>query len=532
MKRNNLLYILLGSVLSLSSCSDFLDTMPDNRAEINTESKITNLLVSAYPTSTDVVMSEMASDNAMDNGARYNSTTEDKAQEESYLWQEITSTGNDSPKRYWDACYNAIAAANQALQAIDDMGNPDNLKAQRGEALLCRAYGHFALANLFCLPYNPDTADKDFGLPYSMAPETEVAPKYERGTMKELYEKIDNDIEAALPLVNDEIYSVPKYHFNRKAAYAFATRFNLYYKKLDKVIEYADVVLGAVPEKVLKNWYKIVIESGTPNWDNRVDLYINASEPANLLLLPVSSSWGYWGGPYDLGTRYGHSNEEICKKETGRAKGMWGAHYYLLPYKNMWGSNQTIAVSKIGGYFQYTDKVNGIGYRKNVILAFSTDETLLCRAEAYALKGELDKAVIDINHWLSTHTRMFADYSSPTPADKPLQVTKDQIIKFYSAIECMPLDNSKRTIKKEINPIGFKIASGDQKEMVQCILHLRRIETLHEGLRWQDIKRYRIEISHNRDGQANDELKADDPRRAFQLPADVINAGLQANPRN
>ena len=70
---------------------------------------------------------------------------------------------------------------------------------------------------------------KDMGIPYSIAPETQVKPNYTRGTMKELYEKINDDIEEALPLVNDEIYSVPKYHFNKKAAYAFGARFNLYY---------------------------------------------------------------------------------------------------------------------------------------------------------------------------------------------------------------------------------------------------------------------------------------------------------------
>jgi len=529
MKKNSLLYILAGSIVTLASCADFLDTMPDNRAEVNTESKITNLLVSAYPSKTDVALTEMASDNAVDNGSRY--SIEDKAQEEAYLWKDITSTGNDSPKSYWDVCYNAIASANQALKAIEEMGNPANLQAQRGEALMCRAYGHFALANFFCLPYNPETAEHDLGIPYSDKPETEVAPSYQRGNMKDLYAKINEDIEEALPLVNDAIYKVPKYHFNKKAAYAFAARFNLYYKKLDNVIKYANVVLGAVPQKMLKNWYGIVIESGTPNWDNRVDAYINASDPANLLLLPVSSSWGYWGGPYNIGTRYGHS-KDLCMVETGRAIGMWGNHQQLLPFKNVWGMDQKFAVGKIGGYFFYTDKVNGIGYRKNVILTFSADETLLCRAEAYALKGMLNEATVDINSWLSTHTRMFADPNKPTPGDVPLQVTTEEIVNFYKAIKCMPLDNSERTIKKEINPIGFTLAEGDQKEIIQCILHLRRIETIHEGLRWQDIKRYRIEISHNREGLTNDVLAADDPRRAFQLPADVISAGLEANPRN
>ena len=58
--------------------------------------------------------------------------------------------------------------------------------------------------------------------------------------------------------------------------------------------------------------------------------------------------------------------------------------------------------------------------------------------------------------------------------------------------------------------------------MIQCILHLRRIENIHEGLRWNDIKRYCIEISHNRDGKENDILKLNDPHRAIQLPQDVI----------
>lgn len=181
-----------------------------------------------------------------------------------------------------------------------------------------------------------------------------------------------------------------------------------------------------------------------------------------------------------------------------------------------------MVVTKVGGYFQYTDKVNGIGYRKNVIVIFSADETLLCRAEAYALKGAafLDKATEDINIWLASHTL------------GGLQVTTQEIADFYGAIPCMPLDNSTRSVKKEINPRGFTVTEGNQKEVIQCILHLRRIETIHEGLRWQDIKRYGIEISHNREGLSNDILRVDDPRRALQLPQDVINAGLKANPRN
>ena len=63
------------------------------------------------------------------------------------------------------------------------------------------------------------------------------------------------------------------------------------------------------------------------------------------------------------------------------------------------------------------------------------------------------------------------------------------------------------------------------------ILQLRRIETYMQGLRFQDIKRYGIEITHLLDGEDNIYFKAGDLRGALQLPAEVIEAGLEANPR-
>lgn len=504
-------------MFALVSCNKFLDTMPDNRAELNSADKVRSILVSAYPNNSDYVMTEMASDNAMDNSAKF--TIEDKAQEESYLWQDITSTNNDSPKSYFDACYGAVAAANQALDAIEKLGNTKDLQAQKGEALMCRAYGHFLLANLFCLPYNPETADKDLGMPYSFAPETQVKPKYTRGTMKTLYENINADIEAALPLINDEIYKIPKYHFNKKAAYAFAARFNLYYHNYDKVIEYANVVLGDVPSKMLRDWASI--RNSASNWGLRVDMYISANEPANLLLSTVSSSWGYWGGPYNLGKRYGHA-KPIFTTESVRTSGLWGTYSVLYPASSVWGYDEKLVVTKIGGYFEYTDKVNGIGYRRNVNVRFSTNETLLCRAEAYALKKDYDKAAADISLWIRANSSVNKEF------------TKDDIVNFYSKINDMPTivtNDNQRTVRKKINPRGFIVEDGDQLNIIQCILHLRRIETVHEGLRWQDIKRYGIEIAHNRDGLEPDVLKVDDPRRAFQLPLDVIDAGLEPNPR-
>jgi hypothetical protein len=72
--------------------------------------------------------------------------------------------------------------------------------------------------------------------------------------------------------------------------------------------------------------------------------------------------------------------------------------------------------------------------------------------------------------------------------------------------------------------------------MLYCILHFRRIETMFEGLRWFDIKRYGILVRHVYRGPTDasstvDELEWNDPRRVLQIPRNVINAGYPSTDR-
>ena len=94
---------------------------------------------------------------------------------------------------------------------------------------------------------------------------------------------------------------------------------------------------------------------------------------------------------------------------------------------------------------------------------------------------------------------------------------------------------NKPTIKKRLHP-DFEIEyGGTQENLLHTILQARRVMTLHEGLRWGDIKRYGITVYRrtveNRKITVTDSLVAGDPRRAIQLPSDVISAGLKPNPR-
>lgn len=520
MKKLIICGMVLMTSLAFTSCDSFLDTLPDNRAEVNNETKITNLLVSAYPQSYPVVLWEMSSDNVMDNGSMYG--VENKATEDAYLWKEITYTATDSPQSLWNHCYMSIAAANQALQAIEELGGGERLNPQKGEALMCRAFAHFILANTFCEAYNPNTADSKLGIPYATKLEDEVAPQYSRGTLAETYQNIEKDLQQALPLIDDNLYKVSKYHFNKKAAYAFAARFYLFYvqqdkSNYDKVITYANAVLGSDPTKMVRNYENELGMYDNPS--NLADAYINAKTSANLMLQSIYSNWPTIYGPTIVNQRYGMARE-ICEGETLWAPGVWGSATNLF-YESLNGMTQKLSFPKYGSYMEYTDKQNGVGYMHTVIDVFTAEETLLCRAEAEIMKGTAyyEQAAADLNVWVKAHA------ASP---EKVSEYTWRQYVNYYTNLNYS--SESTRTPKKKLNHPLFTLDSY-QENFIHALLHIRRMECIHSGMRWLDVKRWGIEITHNREGQSSDQLTKNDLRRAIQLPLDVISSGLEANPR-
>lgn len=517
---------LYTSVLSLAgllfSCDDFLDKVPDNRTELNTEKSIAKILVSAYPEAGYCEIAEMHSDNIDENSKLL--TYLFRIDEDMYHWRETTEEGQDTPNSLWQSCYQAIAAANQALKAIERMGNPASLTPQKGEALVCRAYAHYTLASIFCKAYSSH-AENDLGIPYMCELETTVAPKYERGTLTETYQKIAADLEAGLPLIDDNAYQKPKYHFNKKAAYAFAARFYLNYMQPDfsncqKVIDAANMVLGKNAAENLRDWKSLGLLSA--NYDVQPNAYINADNPANLLLL---SSYSYWPLVADPG--YGacqkYCSNNITAAENCKSTGPWGAqtNYWQEPFAP--GSSIKNGFRRLALYQEITSGNSMLGHM--IFPAFTTDETLLCRAEAYALLKRYDEAAADIDTWQKAFTKNTAT------------LTKESIDAFYAALpyyEPGNIDNP--SVKKELNP-DFEVLPGMQENLIHCILHARRILTLEEGARWFDIKRYGIVIYRRyfegtRLMGITDQMDVDDPRRAIQIPANVVSAGMEPNPRN
>ncbi|HEX8574937.1 MAG TPA: RagB/SusD family nutrient uptake outer membrane protein, partial [Flavobacterium sp.] len=229
------LFFLLIAGIS-SSCDDFLSEVPDNRTQLDTPEKIAEVLVNAYPQGNYMEFAETMSDNVFDSGDLPR-TTQNNSQY--YNWQMVELTDRDTPTFYWNACYNAIAHANQALDAIKKLNYDPKLNPQRGEALLCRAYAHFMLVTFWSQRYDPATAQTALGIPYVLEPEDVLVKKYTRNTVAEVYDYIQQDLEEGLQYVtNDyENQSIARFHFNKAAANAFASRFYLMKGDWQKVID-------------------------------------------------------------------------------------------------------------------------------------------------------------------------------------------------------------------------------------------------------------------------------------------------------
>ena len=526
--RYNIVLVAFALLLSMTGC-DFLDKNPDMRASIDSKEKVQLLLVSAYTSSNFAAICEFSSDQVVDNNApdktgHCNALSPlDRMYDEIFAWETIKSDGEqDSPKYIWDRCYSAIATCNQALKAIEKLEEQGiNMDAEKGEALVSRAYHHFILVNVFCHTWKDEIQSKqDLGITYMTEPETTVAPHYERGTVFDTYEAIQADLEAGIPLIDDSYYSVPRYHFNVKAAHAFAARFYLYKREYEKALFHANTVLTTDDATVLANLYdaKTGRELGDPEQEQL--LWIDPSASYNLLLNTTGSIIFYTVFP--TYGRYQHNGEASDYSTLGSGP-CWSSQFPGFP---LWMYNQNYGCfcAKLWYVFEYTDKVNLVGYPHGITRAFTTNETLLCRAEAKAMLNDLEGAANDLRMWCQSYN---ANGRMDTLPDGNVDLTVEKINKFYRS------DANSHFVPElhntDISP-SFTISEA-QRPLIHCVLHCRRIETLHDGLRWFDIKRYGIEITHQRGTEPLRTLVWNDDRRAIQLPQDVRIAGMTPNPR-
>lgn len=555
MKATKIIYALsVAGTLVLSSCgSDFLDTPTDSRVELDNNEKLKMLLSSSYPLNNYGWPCELMSDNMEDNnapdeeGMRYNLRPYDRGDDEMFRWDVcVSNTSSDSPSSIWESHYHAAAGANAVLDVLDKWDKEGKLTdeqlAIKGEALLIRSYCHFILAQVFCHPYRGDAVSETLlGIPYIKKPETTVKPDYPRGTLKETYDNIRADLEEGLPLIDNSIYEIPKYHFNKAAADAFAARFYLVVRQYDKCLEHCDAAFGGPdvdPSTMMNTIFK---QLGNFYYISDFGKYAQGSDKArNLMLIATySSSFRHYAG----GTRYGVVRDALNSTIHGSSPA-WSSFKFKLSngkggtftmhpcFNGACGSNGKAEygnyfAGNISEQFEITDKIASIGYAHVTRSEFTTEEVLLTRAEAKLFLGDINGALADVSIWEKARRD---SPSAEGEQDRFVDLTIDNIRKFY--VDKDPGYGIAKTINiDQICPSNWSISSPEEMGMLQCIQHFRRIEMIHTGMRWFDIKRLGLEYDRKIGKDFVDHLGIFDERKAVQIPAEIVAAGMQQNPR-
>jgi hypothetical protein len=468
--------------------------------------------------------------------------------EETYCWEDITSYSSgedDTPLEIWDRYYYGIATANHAIAAMQQMSSDpahdSRISYSWGEAHLLRAYCHFVLVNVFAEAYKDETQSaNDWGIPYVTISEDVVKidygqPQY-RKSVAEVYKLIEKDIKEGIDLIDESKYKVPAYHFNHNAAYAFAARFYLYKRDYENCKKYADMALGANPATSLRKW--ATMSANTIN--TLLNDYNDEKAVCNYLLQTTYSLQDRMLSACRYAINSGARSVKVKMARTGKDSTVTVAATKDLLYEGggpnwssrvpafdgkifRWsaGSEYGSWLFRVYEYFEYSNKIAGIGFVHIIYQPFTAEETLLCRAEAKLYLGDRAGAIQDLEAW--TASKMI---------DSPL--TQDKINRKYAGTP------DKNIFVNDMHPdkmsSEFKVLTGDDLNVLNCILHFRRIETMFEGLRWFDIKRYGITVTHvyrgPRDYDATcDVLDWNDSRRIVQIPYNAIDAGYPSTDR-
>ena len=497
MKRNISLLLFATAAWLFIGCNDFLDKSPDSEldVDINSEEKIAELLTGAYPEASYIPFLEPRTDNVEErvNGVH------SRLNESMFFWEDYDQEDLDTPLNYWNACYKGIAQANKALELLSRYPKSERVKALYGEAFLLRAYLHFMLVNIWSEPYGGKSTNP--GIPYITKPEKNALVDYQRGTVNEVYAKIEKDLKLGISLVSDTYYKHPKFHFNKKAAYAFASRFYLMKGEWKEVIAYADYVLGGDPKTQLRPWRQYANEL---EFNHK---YAAAGEPANLLLTTTESRLARTTPSEKYGSTFNTVDKIFAQKGIEG-----GGDYAKMNFIGTYIFTSSAAPVTTGRYLAKFDELSNSEstgtkprglYVTNVL--FTVDEVLLNRMEAYAMLKNYSHAIDDFLQYMQ------GKFGFMPSVDRAVYTsTNSNNYNIYTPFYGLTLK---------------------QLAMVKLFLDFRQKEFYQEGLRWFDIRRFHLAVKRSSKSSYYFPLEKEDLRKVLQIPTEAIQRGLTANPR-
>ncbi|WP_270090347.1 RagB/SusD family nutrient uptake outer membrane protein [Sphingobacterium sp. SYP-B4668] len=285
----------------------------------------------------------------------------------------------------WNQLFSQVLIANIVLEGLEAIepaaAEVDRWRYTKGAAYFLRAKAFFGLAEVFCLPYDAQTADVDLGLPLRL--HSDIKRTTPRASLADTYAQIIKDLKQSEELIDFDGVWPNKLRPTKLTVLAMLARVCLSQRKYVEAMDHANNALLRYPNLLDYNGV-MVFKLDNP------ELLSHAITVSGETMLTTSS--GVMHVDSILYNSY-HAND--LRK--------------TLLYKVMPDSRVTLNTT----YSTLTYPFTGL----------ATDELYLIRAEGYARKGELALAAKDINTLLvkryktGTYTPItFADSESALAA--------------------------------------------------------------------------------------------------------------------
>jgi hypothetical protein len=338
------------------------------------------------------------------------------------------------PQGAWNSAYNVIQQCNLTVRGIDKLKATDEGAVNRieGQARALRAYMHFELLRWWSDNY--DRNSTALGLAYVDNFDVEQMPA--RGTVKQTYDKIENDFKTArqmMSFMDKDIQSLNNLGPNR--AYidtlvvdAMLARMYIYSNQLDSAIKYSSYVINARPLATASEFPLI--------WQDAITKEV------------------VWSIKYQAG-------EEALAREIYQPAGdlvSWRPVLALLALYDpsdvrtdaYWiNKNGRVVLNKYAAKSTAAGNPDGITDFK----IFRTGEMYLVRAEAYARKGLNAAGLADLNT-LRTARNAIAGNESGAALEAAIQTErrKELVVEGHRFFD---IKRTTRTINRTQNCSSF-----------------------------------------------------------------------------
>lgn len=413
--------LTLGLAALLSSCSNFLEEFSqDNVIPTSTKDYSEILYGDAY--FKDVALPykyvELMTDDveAQANDKAKQGEDQRRTAYGYFTWQanpELSPTNVLNSDQSWLTLYSHILTANVILNDLKEMSGSEAEKDQlEGEAYAVKLHSYFTLTNLYGEPYDPATAATAVGVPINNHHYSEDV-NFPRATVAEDYAEMIKAIDGAMAAFAKVDQPKNIFRWNAAAVAVLASRVYLYMQDWDRTIRYATDALQRNPALYDLNTLGTPGETDSKRFLTRENREINYSY--GFYRIPELSTVHpfYYSASKDLLSIYGEGDLRYYAD-----KGFF-INTNRMNVGSLFFPKWVTTIDVVKSDLAETTRVYGFSIR--------SAEAYLNRAEAYAEKGELAKAMADINTLRKARvTPEHALLEQPATQEETLQLVREE----------------------------------------------------------------------------------------------------------